>query len=57
MDMTAKNKGGRLPVDKQFILETRAKLFRQLVARKWTNADIGILFNIHPSAISRVLKK
>lgn len=54
--MKVKRKSGRLTVDKQFILDRRFAMFKELIKEKWSRVDIGILFNIDPSAILRVLK-
>lgn len=52
-----KNKGGRLPVDRQFILDYRSRIVIQLVAKKWMHKDIATLFNVDRSAITHIVKR
>jgi len=55
--MASQNKGGRLPVSKQFILDTRVKIVMGLLKKNWEKVDIAILFNVHKSAITLIEKK
>jgi len=49
-----KNLGGRLPKNKDFIIAQRRKIVLQLLAEKWSKADISRLFNVDKSQITRV---
>lgn len=55
--MASKNKGGRLPVSKQFILDERVRLVMGYFKKKWSHADMAILFNVDSTNITRIVNK
>lgn len=51
-----KNKGGRTKIENQYLIDVRTHCMRELSQKGLTNKEIAIVFNVHPSQVTRSLK-